>query len=270
MIRNLYLELYLIISFVLLVISVYWTRREKHLLRIFGWLSIGIYYLINIPEWLGFKIPVILLFIYPVYHEYLSYKYNKDHNGLKFFAGVAGIAGVIFYLFDDIPMLAGYLVEFTGRSADFIANAIGDGPYLNGTESVNFGGNPWYFRDQVTEVSFPLNHERAYVAIVIGCSALNAMTIAGAVSILSTAPLKNRIIAGLISVPTIFFSNIFRIIITVYYKRQGQFEFAHEYVDRVFAILVLLAVLLVMIKLMPDFLENLMSLFDLHKRSKKG
>ena len=85
-------------------------RKESHIILVLGWITFGIFWLIQIPHFLDmgdlfnstFCLLGFILFLYLSYHEILNIKWNEYVYSLNLVAGVVAVGGLFYYLIEPV------------------------------------------------------------------------------------------------------------------------------------------------------------------------
>lgn len=272
-------------------IGYFYKERRKHLMRMAGWLLFGLYwlyititltgFLIYDQQWLhlwpiptrfpvpdpintGFTGVAFPFFAYLGYHEYLSYRWDKDDESLKFIAGLSFVAGMTYFLIDLIPSLAAVIIYFVAIQTVWLLNLMGypAGAYFS---DMNYTGT------QEEGIFLPLQNTSPQISIVLACTAIQAIVIFVAAIYCTKADPLRKFKGYMAALPVIHVLNIVRNAGIIYLSNVAgmNFEFAHVYVGKTFSLIVLIFITFYIFKILPELHENILGLVDLPKRRNK-
>lgn len=259
----------LFISLGLIGIGFFYKKKEKHFIRILGWVLFGIYWAfqgeiyVKINDYVNafFSYSALPFFIYISYHEYLSYKWKEEHRGLKFLAGTTFFSAFPYFIVDKFIIVSQSLIIFTAKQTVFFLNLISNTEYSIG--EIGWNGIEYY-----TPV-FP-----SYIGIILACTAIQSMLIFIG-GILATEGEdysfnKRRLKAFLITVPVIYVLNIIRNVGIIYGVNDLDlnFEYLHGVLGKGGSLIALIILAFFVFKILPELHENILSLVELYKRKK--
>lgn len=215
-----------------------------------------------------FTILGIGVFTYLGYHEYINYKKNEYLISMEWAAKGTAITALCYLLIERVEVVGGYIVYGTAWQTAKIMNWIGYQPdgipvtlgrivyTADGPEVALFGsGNPT-------------------IHIIIACTGIQAMILFLAFNVFLKAELRRKFYGFLMTIPVIYVANQFRNIAIIYASDKNvtlgitdnAFDLAHNWIGKIFSLLVLIGIVIYTFKTLPEALENLFTLFDLHKR----
>ena len=148
-------------------------RRQSHFILIIGWISFGLFWLLQIPHFLAiddifnatFCLLGFILFLYFTYHEILNIKWNEYLYSLNYIAGVTAVAGIVYYLVEKVEPLAKGLIYAVALKTMVILNLLGQNYGLG-----SFG------RDPITnELGLPITGSG--IAIILACTGIQSLAI---------------------------------------------------------------------------------------------
>jgi archaeosortase A (PGF-CTERM-specific) len=228
-------------------------------LKIFGWAIFAFYWAAQ-PSTLYFGeegdvfntvvcvIGVYVLF-YIAYHEWLSIKRNKNISCLNWIAGASGIAGLIYFVIER-TFIADLLIKEVAWESAGVLSLIVSNSYANG--NVIFLDGSYV------------------VTIIFACTAIQSMVIfVGMIGALPKIDMKRRIIGLLITIVPIYILNLFRNALVTFLVGRNitDFNMAHNVISKAGSLVALVILLLIVIKIIPEVLDEIMCLVDLHKRN---
>ena len=228
-------------------------------LKIFGW-GIFAFYWAAQPSTLYFDeggdvfntvvciIGVYVLF-YIAYHEWLSIKRNKNISCLNWIAGASGIAGLIYFVIERTFIAEVLIKEVAWESAGLLNLIVGNS-YANG-DVIFLDGS-------------------YVVTIIFACTAIQSMVIfVGMICALPKIDMKRRIIGLLITIVPIYILNLFRNALVTFLVGRSitDFNMAHNVISKAGSLVALVILLLIVVKIIPEVLDEIMCLVDLHKRN---
>ncbi|MFP4142055.1 MAG: archaeosortase A [Thermoplasmata archaeon] len=259
---NLAFEILLWVSLLLLFLGFIWDYH-KHIHRAAGYVLYGLFWITSIPSYLKiddyfnafFTAIALPAFIYVAYHEYLSKKWDEDPEVMRFLAGGASIASLIYFGFHRIPLLSGFLIKSVTEQTVWAMNALG---YDFSAGAIDYAGNPLFYRTSSESINVPVNGTN--IVIILACTGLQAIAVAASF-IYSTVTENIKKIKSLsVLIPTIYIANIFRNMMVLYLVEEGifSFEVAHNQVAKTFSVLVMIVLFIVVFEIMPKFHDNIM------------
>ena len=228
-------------------------------LKIFGW-GIFAFYWAAQPSTLYFDeggdvfntvvciIGVYVLF-YIAYQEWLSIKRNKNISCLNWIAGASGIAGLIYFVIERTFIAEVLIKEVAWESAGLLNLIVGNS-YANG-DVIFLDGS-------------------YVVTIIFACTAIQSMVIfVGMICALPKIDMKRRIIGLLITIVPIYILNLFRNALVTFLVGRSitDFNMAHNVISKAGSLVALVILLLIVVKIIPEVLDEIMCLVDLHKRN---
>lgn len=265
-----------------LLMAGFLTRGAKsHLLRASGWVLFGLYWPFQAPEffsppngetpdpingWFTLLGPVFLWWV--AWHEWRSHQWGEDPEAMRWFAGASAISAATYFLIYEIPAITKWIIHQTAIQSAWLYNTL------------FFGGAPRadVFQDAAGESHIFLPGNDYAVTVVLACTAIQSIMIfVGAIACLK-APARRKWIAYAITVPVVYFLNLFRNAGIIYgYKDLGwtmfgiePFEWMHSYVGKVGSLVALVVIALGVFAALPELHGNILDLFDLRKRNKPG
>ncbi len=263
-------EIILWLGIILLFVG-YLVEYKKHLLRTYGYVLFGIFWIGEVPYYLGINdyfnasltLIALPIFAYFGYHEYLSKKWHEDPEVMRFLAGGISIASLIYFGVQRIPLLTAFLVRIVTVHTVFFTNLMG---YEFTVGPTFYGGNPLLYRMGSESIVIPV--EGSGIAIILACTGLQVMAAATGLITSTKAKLKPKLISLLIVLPTVYVANVARNVMIIYltYENIVSFDMAHNEIAKTGSMIVLIVLLLIVFEIMPEFYNNIMSVIKLPKR----
>lgn len=267
-------DVLLFVSIALLGVGFFWKDNLCHLVRASGWSLFGIFWWLQIPDYLALAdpfnavasaiaLPVMMFF---AYHELLSYRWKEEYKPLRFLAGATFLASAIFFSVDRVPILAGNLIKIVSDHTVAVLNALG-GNYTSG--GIHYpGGFSWY-RISSEEIYVPIGG--ADIRIILACTAIQAFAVAISFIVSCEAKWKRRGLALGISIPVIYLANLLRNVVVIHlYDSNVSFELAHGFVGKMISLLTLVGLVIVLFEILPEFYDGIMGSIDLLWRKRPG
>lgn len=264
------------------------TDRRCHLLRILGFALLAVFFTAEVVRivaagkdlwnvtFTAFTPPI---FAFVAWQEWLSYSWDEDNRSLRWLAGTACMAGVIYYAFDRIPVLTAGIVYVVAGQTIWLGQAFGFGKDF-AIDQINWG------REQLS-----VSIENSPVSIILGCTGIEAIVIfVGAIlaTRLEADPwtayrdadspkfLRYRAMSGrervaralLYTTSIIWVGNLIRNIGIIYLVDvQGwDFDVAHGDLGKGSSFVILLVLAFVTFNLLPEMLDNISGIYDLRNR----
>lgn len=230
-----------------------------NILKILGWIIFAFYWAAQ-PSTLYFGeegdifnaavcvIGVYVLF-YIAYHEWLSIERNKNVSCLNWIAGASGIAGLIYFVIER-TFIADLLIKEVAWESASVLNLIVGKSYANG-DVIFLDGS-------------------YVVTIIFACTAIQSIVIfVGMIGALPKIDIKRKIIGLLITVVPIYVLNLFRNALVTFLVGRNitDFNMAHNVISKAGSLAALVILLLIVVKIIPEVLNEILCLVDLHKRN---
>jgi archaeosortase A (PGF-CTERM-specific) len=191
----------------------------------------------------------VYILSYLAYHEWLSLKRNENIGCLNWIAGASCIAGLVYYVIER-TVLQDWMIEVTANQSAWVLNLItGDGVAV---------GDFIFFNGQYV------------VTIIFACTAIQAMAIfIGMIGVIPKIDVKRRIFGLIITLIPIYILNHFRNAMVVFLVGNNitDFNMAHNYLSKTGSLLTLVVLLFIISKIIPEILDEIISLTDLYKRN---
>ncbi|MCK4902163.1 MAG: archaeosortase A [Thermoplasmatales archaeon] len=190
----------------------------------------------------------IFLLFFIAYQEWISLKTKKQIGCLNWAAGVAAIAGIIYFGIELTPLEMWLREVVAGQSAWLLNIFTGNVHY----EGVYIG---W---------------EQARVTIIFACTGVQSMVIfVGMILPLKNVNAKKKLYGLLVTVVPVYFLNLVRNALVVYLTGVYGPEFfptAHNIIGKGGSLVALIILLVIVIKVIPEVFNEIVSLTDLYKR----
>ena len=191
----------------------------------------------------------IFVLFYVAYHEWLSIRRKKQIGCLNWAAGVASVAGLIYFSIELTPLEYIMREIVTAHSAMLLNLFIGD----------------------VTWDEVWIHYRGSYVVtIIFSCTAVQSMVLfVGMIVPLAKVSLKRKFYGLCITLIPIYFLNLVRNAFVAYLVRDDSdmFYLAHNVLGKAGSLIALIALLFIVIKFVPEVFDEIMCLTDLHKRN---
>ena len=284
------------IGLVLLGTSFHRQNYGGVIFAILGWPFIGLFFYLDIPHYAQIGDVVLIIMsaatlpatITLALWEWRKHVKGEVEEALVWLRGAVFWSAMPYLLISKVPYLNAAIVIFTAWCAIIFLRFSGltnleMGPLTidsaNGTEVVwsAWEGNRYILTETLGDGGFfvPIvqsNGDPIYIGIILACSALQSMIIfIGAIGALRTAPIKRRIRALLVVLPTIHVLNIFRnagiIWLHLAYPNwnifgMSIFDFAHSYAAKGGSLFAMFLIAFVLFDLLPDMHKHVMKLLD--------
>ncbi len=248
---------------------------KKHTFRILGFILLGTFWITMAPYYIGirdyFNLVLVIgglpVFVYFAYHEYLSKKWNEDLEEMKFLAGSASIATLIYFGVQRIPILAGILIKIVAEKTAWLLSLLGYEFYAG---AIDFGGNPLWYRTSAEFIRVPI--EGSNINIILACTGLQAIAAAAAFIWCTKADKNRKTKSFLTLVPVIYVVNLLRNVLVIYLTAEGitSFKVAHNQIAKTLSVVVLIILMIIVFEIMPELFDNIMNLLKLHKREPRS
>jgi len=193
----------------------------------------------------------VYVLCYFAYHEWLSIKRKENMKSLNWIAGASAIAGIIYFGIEQ-TFLAEWLQQVVADQSAAVLNAIiGNAHIEPGTTNILLDGH-------------------YAVTIIFACTAIQAMVIfIGMIGALPKIDIKRRVIGLIITVVPIYILNLFRNAMVAFLVGRNitDFTIAHNVLSKIGALITLIVLLLIVIKIIPEIFDEIVSLTDIYKRN---
>jgi exosortase/archaeosortase family protein len=266
----------------------FWKDRRRHLLRIIGSLLLALFFayeVVRIIEegkdlWnITFTAMAAPVFVFVAWQEYLSWRWDEDNESLKWIAGTAFMAGLIYYGFDRIPALSVTIIWVTAAESIWMGQLLGYG-WDMAVGQVIWGPD-----------HLAVDIENASVRIILACTGIEAIVIfVGAIfatqkkddpwkvyrdpdrpayrRLRAMSPRERTLRALLITTSIIWVGNLFRNVMIIYLveEKGWDFDFVHADLGKSMSFVILLVLAFVTFNLLPEMLDNISGIADLVNR----
>lgn len=287
----------LVVAFVgmgLLGVGTFWRDKNRHFVRIAGWILFGLFWPFKAQEWFmagdpfnawfGLAAPLLTGFI--AFQEYNSWRWDEDPVAMRWLTGATFIAASSYFLLFEITPVQEAMIYWTGVESAWLTDAlfgtssVAHQPAMVGPDGYRpthlclsegyHNPRPSMFCQNVASDGYPYYA----VTIIFACTALQSIMIfVGAIGF-TKANMKRKVKALAITVPTIYLLNLFRNAGIVYGYRVkgwsmfglGSFEFMHSYVAKTGAVLALVVIALIVFRILPELHENILDVLNLPRR----
>ena len=251
------------LALLMLGIGFFWKDNRCHLVRAMGWAGLGMYWITKAfpyfaeNDWVnGLGAAMALpIFLFLAFHEFRSYQWKEEYHPLRFVTGAMFIAGMAYVLIDNVPVVAEVFIGIVAEQSVWLANVFG----------YDFGVL------YITPEGAPLTGHGTNIIIVLECTAIQALLVAGSFLFGSRGDQKKRVMIFALFVPVIWITNLIRnalVMILVADNGTDYFEFAHNYIGKTMSLIILVVLILIAFWKVPELYEDINGLFDLPWRNK--
>ena len=189
----------------------------------------------------------VYVLFYIAYHEWLSLIRNENVECLNWIAGASCIAGFVYFGIENTP-LASWLIEMVAAQSGGLLNL--------------FTGNV----DVYQSIIF---YKGSYIVnIIFACTAIQSMVLfVGMIFPLKKIDKKRRAYGLLLTVVPIYFLNLIRNALVAGLMINGvDFNMEHNVIGKGGSLIALVVLLLIVIKILPELFDEIMSLINIYKR----
>jgi len=274
------MDIVLVAGLILMFAGYYYRTRVRHGVVLAGYVIYSLYWLVwtflyftvkDNPSNGLFTVAGILVFGYLGYHEYVNYRKDQYITAMEWGAKGTAVTALSYLIIERVHQVGGYIVYATAWQTGKILNWIG---YEPDGFPVRLGPL-LYDGPQGPSVlligSGIATHE---ISIILACTGIQAMILFLAFNVLLRAERRRKIYAFLMTVPVIYVANQFRNVAIIYLKNEeidfgtgmDPFDLAHHWLGKIFSFLVLIGIVIYTFRVLPEALDNLFTLMDLHKR----
>ena len=251
------------LALLMLGLGFFWKDNRCHLVRAMGWTGLGLYWVTKaLPyfehnDWVnGLGAAMALpIFLFLAFQEFRSYKWEEEYPPLRFVTGAMFIAGMAYVLIDNVPVVSEALIGIVAEQSVWLANIFG---YDFGIRYIASDGAP-------------LTGHGTNLIIVLDCTAIQAILVAGSFLFGSRGDPKKRAMIFALFVPVIWITNLVRnVLVMTLVADNGTdyFEIAHSYIGKTLSLIVLIVLILIAFWKVPELYEDINGLFDLPWRNK--
>ena len=244
---------------ILLIAFIFKKSRYSNVVNIVGWCLFAFFWSTQ-PNTLYFgedgdivnaSLAIIGVFVlfYLAYHEWLSHKKNEKINCLNWIAGVAAIAGIIYYGIELTPF-AMWLREVVADQSGGLLNI---------------------FTGEVIIEGINIRYKLAHIELIFACTAVQSMVLfVGMILPLMKVDVKRKIYGLMVTVVPIYFLNLIRNAVVIYLTGENGPDFfntAHNVIGKGGSLIALVILLFIVIKIVPEVFDEIICLTDLYKRN---
>ena len=297
-------------SLILMGISYGNRGRYTPLIRGGGTALFGLYWITRIPAFLGGTEPDVVnaimallgvfFFLFISYHFLLDFRWGEDTRTLEWVMRTSFITGLAYLMFENIQITQGVIIYVVALLTFYVL-------ILFGHDLTMEPGLPTAIGDGVTIISADTSD--ITITIVFACTAALALFLFsaaifatetnrdewlpwarreivrnrngnllqrsrsnGIINMMKLSDRQRKWGAFLIVIPIIFITNIFRNVgvIAVVFGGIMDFYVAHNYYAKFMSLGMMMFLTWVLFEYLPELQENLIGLFDLTKRVRKG
>lgn len=204
----------------------------------------------------------VYVLCYFAYHEWLSIKRKENMKSLNWIAGASAIAGIIYFGIERIVIgpcsliglekisFSEWLIQSVAEESTWVLDTIIGNAKVSGSD---------------------INLDGSYaVTIIFACTAIQAMVIfVGMIGALPRISIKRKIIGLIITIVPIYILNLFRNAMVAFLVGRNitDFTIAHNVLSKIGALITLIVLLLIVIKIIPEIFDEIVSLTDIYKRN---
>jgi len=269
-------DVYLIIFLLVMGIAYLLRGRKRHLLASIGYFGYAVFWMVLTALYFTkeanptngiFTLMGVAVFGYLGYHEWENYSKDEYLLSMEWAAKATAVTALIYFAIDKIKWVSGGIIYATAWQTVKIIQWIGYQPF--GAE-VSLG--ELLFDSDMIRVPI----EDGGITIILACTGIQAIVLFFIFNVFLKAPLKRKFYGFLITVPIIYLANQFRNVAIIYLNAEDisfgtgmdAFDLAHNWLGKIFSFIVLIGIVIYSFKILPEALENLFDLIDLHKRDK--
>lgn len=269
-------DVLLTVGVVLLGIGFFWKDRRAHIARAAGWAVFGAFWFIHVPEYANQEdalnalgaAAALPVFLFLAYHERLSYGWQEEYEPLRFACGAAFFASAVYFVFARLPEIAAVLVQVVADHTAAFLNWMG---YSFTTSGPSCGALPLSACVDGEAVTVGIYRtpflpgDGPVVNIVLACTAIQAYAVAASLMLTTRDPWKKKALALAIVIPVTYVMNLVRNVVIIYFfsVRGDPFEIVHNWYGKTLSLAVLLVLVFIAFKLLPELYMNINGLFEL-------
>jgi archaeosortase A len=235
-------------------------KNTASILKIVGWNMVTFFWA-TMPSFLYFSeggdvfnaavcIIGVYVLIYMAYNEWVSLKRNNHVSCLNWIAGGTFLAGIIYFTIENgiVPGLKNWLIELVAAQSTDLLHLFG----VNASRNLTI-----------------IIYNNTPVTIIFACTAIQSMVLfVGMIGALSHVNMKRKVLGLLVTVFPIYFLNLVRNAGVVFMVGSGMvsFELAHNVIAKAGSLLVLIVLLFIIFKIVPELYDEIVCIIDLPKR----
>jgi exosortase/archaeosortase family protein len=242
-----------------------------------------------------------LFFVFIAWHCYLDYKWEEETKSIGWLMRTAFLTGVIYFILEHIPVTQGFLIYIVAWPTYWILKLFGHDVFIQSGFPIGMddgliipSGDP---SDTTIRIVFACTAALAlflFTAAIVATdtnkeewkgwakkelkkskdstSVLARSKRNSIKNILRMSDKERKFRAFLYVIPVIFVTNIFRNVgvISVTYGGIISFYDAHNVYAKILSLVMMIFLTWVLFEMLPELQEDMMGLFDLIKRVKKG
>jgi len=237
-----------------------------------GWTLLAIYWFTQIPVFLnrgepvnaGYAVLALPFFMFLAYQEQLNMRWGEDYPSLRLMAGVAAIAGGMYFIIHTFEDVGAFFIRGAAQEAVFVLKHA-------------FGQDIWVgdarFDDDAVRVPIEGHDpDSKGISIILACTALQSIVIFLAAILCARGDRRRRFKAFMATVPVVWVLNLVRNVAVIYlvYNDILSFEVSHDFLSRWGSLLVLIILSFIMFRILPELHEDIIGIAYLYRRRKKG
>ncbi|MEM2990303.1 MAG: archaeosortase A [Halobacteria archaeon] len=223
-----------------------------------AWMLYGVYWLtqplkfLDYGDWFNAVLTLLgSFFCFGIaYFSYIAYTKKRNDDTLITATRVAALGGIYYFSFAEIEPLNLWLRSLVTDQTMWLLNSLA-------IPAIKLDPIHIYFKSQTVE-------------IILACTAIESMALFAGLTLCINAPLRNRLLAFLISVPVVYILNLFRnaFVIAAYgYEWFGSaeesFYIAHHVISKFASLAALILIAYYVFKILPELLEFISNIIDM-------
>jgi exosortase/archaeosortase family protein len=249
-----------------------------------------------------------ILFLYFAYHETLNFVWDEYVYSLNYIAGIAAIGGLFYYMFERVEILGKAIIYAVAWKSVWVLNAfgfeagLGQFGYLDGTNELGLAVTG--SRIGIILACTGIQSIAIFVGILVVTKSnrelwvpwskkfidkeipedIQASRLRSWLWVRKQERVKKVIDMSdrtrffrsfMYTIPIIYVLNIFRNVLIIWGTHHevlgpDTFDIAHNQLSKYLSLGVLIIMIYILFELLPEFMEGIMGLLDLPKRTHKG
>ena len=238
------------LEFLSVALMLVYVFTGKRVIGFAGWFLFGISWLVKVQYYMGisdYYNVTIMVGAFSIFTFIgLTILKSKNDGIFKSATSVAAVSSLVYFVFALTP-LGFALISHTSDMTVRFAHFIGFDFYRQSYELIEYNGR--------------------YVEIILACTGIESMALFTGIAVSTSADLKRRAKAFLVSVPVIYILNLLRNIFIVAAFGDGwfgapdySFYIAHHVISKILATLALILISLGVFRFLPEFADLIFSL----------
>ncbi len=239
-------------EFISITLMIAYVISKRKIIGFLGWFFFGLSWLTKVPHYMeinDYYNVTIMISAFSLF-SFIGLTILRSNNEREFVSvtSITIVSSMIYFVFALTQLkynLITHTTDMTMRTADF------------------FGFNFTRYSDKIIE------YNGRYVEIILACTGIESISLFSGISLSTSAEIRRRLTAFLISVPVIYILNLLRnVFIVAAYGGEWfgdpdfSFYVAHHVISKVLATIALILISLGVFRTLPEFADLIFNLKD--------